>query len=150
MNYNLYEALKNGADPHKLDSDFVAELAAAKAKITKEKAEAAEKNRMKEAVEAKRKALKQALLDFTVAIYREDGQKEMADKLAADPEALDAVGAITDDIEKELRKIAKITKPIGDLVELLDSLKTKDMGKTPKTLKPQTDDEIIKTFIGKL
>lgn len=148
MNYNLYEALKNGADPYKLDSDFVAELAAAKAKITIEKA--AEKNRVKEEVETKRKALKQALLDFTVAIYKEDGQKEMADKLATDPEALDAVGAITDDIEKELRKIAKITKPIGDLVELLDSLKVKDIGKPPKTLKPQTDDEVIKTFIGKL
>ena len=147
MNYNLYEALKNGADPYKLDSDFVAELAAAKAKITKEKAEAAEKNRMKEAAEAKRKALRQALLDFTVAIYREDGQKEMADKLATDPEALNAVGDIADEIEKELRKIAKITKPIGDLVELLDSLKAKDMEKSPKTLKPQTDDEIIKTFI---
>lgn len=149
MNYNLYEALKNGADPYKLDSDFVAELAAAKAKITKEKAEAAEKNRMKETVEAKRKALKQALLDFTVAIYREDGQKEIADKLATDPEALNAVGDITNDIEKELRKIAKITKPIGDLVELLDSLKAKDT-KPFKTLKPQTDDEVIKTFIGKL
>lgn len=150
MNYNLYEALKNGADPYKLDSDFVAELAAAKAKITKEKAEAAEKNRMKEAVETKRKALKQALLDFTVAIYREDGQKEMADKLATDPEALDAVGDIANEIEKELRKIAKITKPIGDLVELFDSLKAKDMEKPLKTLNPQTDDEVIKTFIGKL
>ena len=146
MNYNLYEALKNGANPYQLDADFINELAAAKERLAKEKAEAAEKKRMKEAVEAKRKALKQTLLDFTVAIYREDGQKEMADKLAADPEA---VGAITDDIEKELRKIAKITKPIGDLVELLDSLKTKDM-KPIKTLKPQTDDEVIKTFIGKL
>lgn len=148
MNYNLYEALKNGADPYKLDSDFVAELAAAKERLAKEKAEAAEKNRMKEAVEAKRKALKQALLDFTVAIYKEDGQKEMADKLATDPEALNAVGDIADEIEKELRKIAKITKPIGDLVELLDSVMTKDM-KPIKTTKPQTDDEIIKTFIGK-
>lgn len=150
MNYNLYEALKNGADPYKLDSDFVAELAAAKAKITKEKAEAAEKNRVKEEVETKRKALKQALLDFTVTIYREDGQKEMADKLATDPEALEAVGDIANELEKELRKIAKITKPIGDLVELLDSLKTQNMEKLPKKLKPQTDDEIIKSFIGKL
>lgn len=150
MNYNLYEALKNGANPYQLDADFINELTAAKERLAKEKAEAAEKNRMKEAVEAKRKALKQALLDFTVAIYKEDGQKEMADKLATDPEALDAVGGITDEIEKELRKIAKITKPIGDLVELLDSLKTNNMGKPSKTLKPQTDDEIIKTFIGKL
>ena len=150
MNYNLYEALKNGADPHKLDSDFVAELATAKAKIAKEKAEAAQKNRAKEEVENKRKALKQALLNFTVVIYKEDGQKEMADKLATDPEALEAVGDIANEIEKELRKIVKITKPIGDLVELLDSLKTNNMGKPPKTLKPQTDDEIIKTFIGKL
>ena len=150
MNYNLYEALKNGADPYKLDSDFIAELATAKAKITKEKAEAAEKNRVKEEVETKRKALKQALLDFTVTIYREDGQKEMADKLATDPEALEAVGDIANELEKELRKIAKITKPIGDLVELLDSLKTQNMEKLPKKLKPQTDDEVIKTFIGKL
>lgn len=149
MNYNLYEALKNGADPHKLDSDFVAELATAKAKLAKEKAEAAQKNRTKEEVEAKRKALKKALLDFTVAIYKEDGQKEMADKLATDPEALNAVGDIADEIEKELRKIVKLTKPISDLVELLDSVMTKDM-KPIKTTKPQTDDEIIKTFIGKL
>ena len=150
MNYNLYEALKNGADPYKLDSDFVAELTTAKAKIAKEKAETAQKNRMKEEVETKRKALKQALLDFTVTIYKEDGQKDIAIKLATDPEALDAVDDIANDLEKELRKVVKITKPISDFVELLDSLKTKDMGKPPKTLKPQTDDEIIKTFIGKL
>lgn len=150
MNYNLYERLKNGEDPYKLDSDFVAELAAAKAKIAKEKAEAAKKNRMKEEIKIKRKALKKALLDFTITIYEEDGQKEMAETLATDPEALTAVGGITEEIEKELRKIVKITKPMGDLIELLDSLKTKDMGRPHKMLKPQTDDEIIKSFIGTL
>ena len=149
MNYNLYEALKNGADPYKLDSDFVAELAAAKARITKEKAKAAEKNRTKEEVEAKRKALKQAILDFIVVVYKEDDQKDIAIKLATDPEALDAVDDIADDLEKELRKVVKITNPISDFVEFLDSLKAKDT-KLFTTLKPQTDDEVIKTFIGKL
>ena len=143
MNYNLYEALKNGADPYKLDSDFIAELAAAKAKLAKEKAEAAEKNRTKEEVEAKRKALKQAILDFIVVVYKEDDQKDIAIKLATDPEALDAVDDIADDLEKELRKVVKIT------IEFLDSLKAKDT-KLFTTLKPQTDDEVIKSFIGKL
>lgn len=131
-NFNLYEALKNGATPGELDAAFIKELNDATARHAEE---FQKKKAKQEELKTLKTDLKEHLYLYVAALIEDITGESIVGEEAIRAE----VDGLINDFEKEFYTTFDFVKPLVEKVK-----------KTKETKEKMTDEEIIQDFINKV